>query len=85
MEASGREILARFSRQRRHTWPSFSKAFATHSAASRFFSATTPTPDSSTNRALPSSWPGSTWFRIIGQRAAMASCTVAPPALVMTR
>ncbi len=51
-------------------------------ATSRFFSATTPASNCRTNWALPSSWPGMTWLRIMGQRAAMASWTVAPPALV---
>ncbi|WP_415907995.1 hypothetical protein [Oleiharenicola sp. Vm1] len=33
---------------------------------------------------MPSSWPGTTWFTIIGQSALIDSCVVAPPALLMT-
>ena len=40
---------------------------------------------STSNCALPSSCPGAIWLMIIGHRAAMVSCVVAPPALLMSR
>ncbi len=68
-----------------HWAASFAKAFCTAAITASWLSATVPDFVSMMNRALPSSWPGMTWFTIIGHAADIASCTVAPPALLMTR
>ena len=47
--------------------------------------ATTPERVSSIRRAFPSSCPGTIWLMIIGHFAAIVSCTVAPPALLISK
>jgi nucleoside-diphosphate-sugar epimerase len=47
--------------------------------------AITPECVSSIKRPLPSSWPATTWLIIIGHFAAIVSCTVAPPALPISK
>ena len=69
----------------RHCFASSANARSTCTATSAGELAVTPEFVSTISRALPSSWPATTWLMIIGQPAAIASCTVAPPALPMSK